>query len=186
VLPAAPGRWRGRLVVGLRVALGVLGVAQLVLGVLQITALTAVEDSVLHHTAVDGATPGHLWHESAAWNVAIGGGFLWIAARRSRPIGVVPMLTVFIGALVLLSGADVLAGRVEPLRLASHAFVLVGYLIVLALSRPVLDLTPPDPHGHRWPWPRTRLAAGAPDEVVPFPRRDRSQPAARYPHREAA
>jgi hypothetical protein len=99
---------------------------------------------------------------------------------------VVPMLTVFIGALVLLSGADVLAGRVEPLRLASHAFVLAGYGIVLALCRPVLDLTPPDHTGRGWRWGRNRPAATPPDEVVPFPRRDRNQPAARYPYREAA
>ena len=96
------------------------------------------------------------------------------------------MLSVFIAALVLLSGADVIAGRVEVLRLASHAFVLVGYAIVLAMCHPVLDLTPPDHHGHGWRWQRTRPAAELPDEVVPFPRRDRNQPAAHYPHREVA
>jgi predicted anti-sigma-YlaC factor YlaD len=186
VLPAAPGRWRSRLAVGLRLGLGLLGFAQLALGILQVTALRVIDDSALHETAVDGATPGHLWHESAAWNVAIGGGFLWIAARRARPVGVVPMLTVFIGVLVVLSGADVVAGRVEPLRLASHGFVLVGYLIVLLLSRPVLDLTPPG-HGLRGEgWRRARSAGDPPDRVLPFPGPDRSQPAARLPHREAA
>jgi predicted anti-sigma-YlaC factor YlaD len=183
VLPAAPGRWRGRLAVALRLVLGLLGLAQLALGLLQITALNVIGDSVLHGTAADGATPGHLWHESAAWNVAIGGGFLWIAARRGRPLGIVPMLTVFIGALVVLSGADVIAGRVEALRLASHGFVLVGYLIVLLLARPMLDLTPP---GHRGRTRPARPTAGRPGTVLPFPRPDRSQPAAEIRHREAA
>lgn len=186
VLPAMPGRWRGRLLAGLRVALGLLGVAQLVLGVLQITALSGMDEPALHHTVADGATPGHLWHESAAWNVAIGGGFLWIAGRRGRPVGVVPILSVFIAALVLLSGADVIAGRVEPVRLASHAFVLVGYAIVLAMCRPVLDMTPPDHHGRGWRWRRARPATEPPGGVVPLRRRDRRQPAARSLHREAA
>jgi predicted anti-sigma-YlaC factor YlaD len=178
VLPAAPGRWRGRLAVVLRLALGLLGGAQLVLGLLQVASLEGSEGDTMH-----GATPGHLWHESAAWNVAVGAAFLWIAARRGRPLGVIPILTAFIGVLVLLSGADVLAGRVEPLRLASHGFVLVGYLIVLALSRPVLDLTPP---GIRQP-ARTSAVVSLPDDtVVPFPQPGRDQPAAEYRHRAAA
>jgi predicted anti-sigma-YlaC factor YlaD len=183
VLPAMPGRWRGRLAVVLRLALGLLGGAQLLLGLLQITSLEGGEADATHGTAMDGATPGHLWHESAAWNVAVGAAFLWIAARRGRPLGVIPILTAFIGVLVLLSGADVLAGRVEPLRLASHGFVLVGYLIVLALSRPVLDLTPP---GLRQPARSTAVVSLADDTVVAFPQPGRDQPAAEYRHRAAA
>jgi predicted anti-sigma-YlaC factor YlaD len=184
VLPAAPGRWRARVALGLRLALGLLGIAQLVLGVLQITMLRSIEASLLHGTAVDGATPGHLWHESAAWNVAIGGAFLWITVRRGPPVGIVPMLTVFIVALAVLSGADVIASLVEPLRLASHGFVLIGYLIVLLLSWPALDLIPP---GHRERTRRWWRAGGRSDAVVPFPRPDRSQPAAQIQqYREAA
>lgn len=142
VLPAAPGRWRGRLAVALRVALGALGTAQLVLGLLQLTALRPGQETHVHGSTVDGATPGHLWHESAAWNVAVGAAFLWVAARRGRPVGIVPILTVFLAVLTLLSAADVMAGRVEATRLATHGFVLTGYLIVLALCRAPLDLFP--------------------------------------------
>jgi predicted anti-sigma-YlaC factor YlaD len=186
VLPAAPGRWRGRLAVALRVALGLFGIAQVVLGLLQITTLEGAESDAMHGTAVDGATPGHLWHESAAWNVAVGAAFLWIATRRGRPLGIVPILTVFVGVLIVLSGADMLAGRVEPLRLASHIFVLVGYLLVLALSRPALDLTPPGHRQRTWTAPELTTL---PDSVIPFPQRDqrdRNEPAAMVRHREAA
>lgn len=194
VLPAAPRRWRGRLVVMLRVALGVLGTAQLVLGLLQLTTLRPAAESHAHGTTVDGATPGHLWHESAAWNVAVGAAFLWVAARRGRPTGIVPILTVFIGMLVLLSAADIWAGRVEAARLASHAFVLTGYLIVLALSRRSLDLTPPgavlgDAGRRPAPAPNEAVEPDGDDPrpaadgvVVPFPPRGRpgrGQPAAR-------
>ncbi|GAA1526215.1 zf-HC2 domain-containing protein [Dactylosporangium maewongense] len=135
---ALPASWiRGRIgrahvVLALRVLLGGFGAAQFMLGIAQVT--TAATASDLHG---DGA--GHLWHESAAWNVAIGAGFGWIASRRGRPAGALPMLTAFVGLLALLSVNDLLAGRVETERLLSHAFVLAGYAIVIALTRPALD-----------------------------------------------
>ena len=39
---------------------------------------------------------------------------------------------------MLLSVNDLVTGRVEPARLVSHGFLLAGYLIVVALSRPRL------------------------------------------------
>ena len=186
VLPAAPGPWRGRLAVALRVVLGVLGIAQLVLGMLQITVLRTPEPAALHGTTVDGATPGHLWHESAAWNLAVGAAFLWIAARRGRPVGVVPLLTAFVAALVLLSAGDVIGGRVEAARLASHGFVVTGYLLVLALSRTSLDLVPPGRRERAHPELVADRSGGGYGTVIPFSRPDRGQPAARIRRREAA
>lgn len=179
VLPAAPGPWRARLRTTLRVVLAGLGVAQLALGVLQTTALrAAAEPSQLHGTMADGATPGHLWHEAAAWNLAVGAGFLWAAVRRGRPGGIVPTLTVFVAALGVLSITDVLAGRVEAPRVASHAFILLGYLIVLALSRLSRE-APPPAYRLRTRW-RTPIRSGTDAEVVPFPSRDAgTEPAAR-------
>jgi predicted anti-sigma-YlaC factor YlaD len=172
-LATAPGRGRGRLALTLRTALGLLGVVQLVLGMWQVTAPPV--DHLLHGT---GASPAHLWHETAAWNIAIGAGFVWVAARRHRPVGMLPILTVFIGALVLLSAADMLAGRVEPIRLASHGVVLLGYAIALALTRAPLDLTPPERRVAPAP-PAVPEPSGA-ATVIPFPTagRSRSQPAA--------
>ncbi|MEV0134326.1 zf-HC2 domain-containing protein [Dactylosporangium sp. NPDC050688] len=123
---------RRALVVALRVLLGAFGAAQFVLGIAQVA--NAASAAELH-----GDGSGHLWHESAAWNVAIGAGFGWIASRRGRPAGALPMLTAFVALLALLSVNDVLAGRVETARLLSHGFVLAGYAIVIALTRPALD-----------------------------------------------
>ena len=126
--------WRLRgipVAAALYVGLAAVGAVQLILGLGQIGGGVA---GAHVHTGVD-ATPGHLWHESAAWNVAVGAGYLFIALRRSRPSGLVPMLTAFVGMLLLLSVNDVTGDRVDSTRLVSHGFVIVGYLLVVALSR---------------------------------------------------
>ncbi|MFG1610939.1 zf-HC2 domain-containing protein [Actinoplanes sp. NPDC049265] len=120
-------------------ALAVVGAVQLILGLSQVG---GVAGSHAEHVGLD-ATPGHLWHESAAWNVAVGAAFLFIALRRSRPTGLVPMLTAFVGMLLLLSVNDLSAGRVDAERLVSHGFVLVGYLLVVALARTQGTPAPP-------------------------------------------
>ncbi|MBL7260862.1 zf-HC2 domain-containing protein [Paractinoplanes lichenicola] len=129
-------RWSGRLrefpIAGaLLVALAAVGAVQLILGLDQIGG-GVVGAHV--HTGPD-ANPGHLWHESAAWNVAVGTGYLFIALRRTRPSGLVPMLTAFVGMLLLLSVNDLTAARVDAARLISHGFVILGYLLIVALSR---------------------------------------------------
>jgi predicted anti-sigma-YlaC factor YlaD len=131
VLAAAPGRARHRLVTALRVALGVLGVVQFLLGAAQIGGFAAAQH--LHTLGVAG--PDHLWHESAAWNVAVGAGFAWIALRRTRASGIIPTLTAFVAALTLLTASDIIAGRVDLDRVLSHAFIVAGYVIVVVLSR---------------------------------------------------
>ena len=131
-LPSVPAPTRRRLAAApLYVALAVVGAVQLILGLAQVGGGASGSHV---HTGLD-ATPGHLWHESAAWNVAVGAGFLFIALRRNRPTGLVPMLTAFVGMLLLLSLNDLSAARVDTARLVSHGFVLLGYLLVVALSR---------------------------------------------------
>jgi predicted anti-sigma-YlaC factor YlaD len=113
-------------------ALAVVGAVQLILGLDQIGGGVLAGGHV--HTGVD-ATSGHLSHESAAWNVAVGAGYLFIALRRSRPTGLVPMLTAFVGMLLLLSVNDLTGDRVDGDRLISHGFVIAGYLLVVALAK---------------------------------------------------
>lgn len=162
VLGAAPGPGRRRLAHGLRVALGVLGVAQFLLGIAQVGAIAVSQHD--HASGTSGVA--HLWHESAAWNVAIGAGFGWVAVRRSRPAGLIPVLSVFVGLLALLSANDVWLARVDPTRLASHALVVLGYLVVVALSRPSFDFGDPPPARLRPPWGGR---VGLDDDVWPGP-----------------
>lgn len=158
-----PGSFRP-LVPLLYVALAVVGAVQLILGLSQIGAGAAAD-----HAHGLAATPGHLWHESAAWNVAVGAGYLFLALRRSRPTGLVPMLSAFVGMLLLLSFNDLTAGRVDSARLVSHGFVLVGFLLVVALSRYAPG--PASPPGDRvagggsgW---RARFEDDEPGQVAP-------------------
>ena len=148
--PAAPRSrwrptvaWRRRLVAGLRGALGLLGAVQLVLGLAQIGTGTVTDH--LH-------SGQHLWHESAAWNVAVGAGFLLVALRRTPPAGLLPMLSVFVATLVLLSVNDLITAQVATTRLVSHGFLLGGYLITVLLSRPSLRPGGPPPQ-QRQPQP---------------------------------
>jgi predicted anti-sigma-YlaC factor YlaD len=126
-------RWRPRLPAAavLYVALALVGAVQLILGLTQVGGGATVDHA---HNGL-GASQGHLWHESAAWNVAVGAGYLFIALRRTRPTGLVPMLTAFVGMLLLISVTDLTAGRVDAGRLVGHGFVIAGYLLVVALSR---------------------------------------------------
>jgi predicted anti-sigma-YlaC factor YlaD len=190
--PAAPAR-RARWATALHVALGAVGAVQLVLGLAQVGSGTPGGDHA--HPGVGlAATPGHLWHESAAWNVAVGAGFLFIALRRTRPTGLVPMLTAFVGMLLLLSVNDLTVGRVDAARLVSHGFVIGGYLIVVALSR--VTAGPPVPPGERSAGSGWRVRpddAGTPDPPAgPLPglrlvRRDPTGPVtARSDDRRAA
>ena len=131
-LPARRGfSVRVRLTAALYVALAAVGAVQLILGLAQVGGGAA---SGHVHVGSD-ATPGHLWHESAAWNVAVGAGYLFLALRRNRPTGLVPMLTAFVGMLLLLSVNDLSAARVDATRLVSHGFVILGYLLIVTLSR---------------------------------------------------
>ncbi|WP_433128860.1 zf-HC2 domain-containing protein [Micromonospora sp. CA-240977] len=146
--PARRSWWRrlagrGRLVAGLRAALGLLGAVQLVLGLAQVG-----RGATADHLHPAGQ---HLWHESAAWNVAVGAGFLFVAVRRSPPAGLLPMLSAFVGTLLLLSVNDLATGSVGGERLVSHGFLVVGYLITVLLSRP--GLRPGGPAPQRQPVP---------------------------------
>jgi predicted anti-sigma-YlaC factor YlaD len=133
-LPPAMERQKRRFptAAALYLALAGVGAVQLILGLTQVGGGFAGGHA---HAAGLDATPGHLWHESAAWNVAVGAGYLFIALRRSRPSGLVPMLTAFVGMLLLLSVNDLTGDRVDATRLVSHGFVILGYLLVVALSR---------------------------------------------------
>lgn len=128
VVPAAPRRRRGPRVA--RVGLGVVGVAQLVLGVLALTDTTGHGDA-----AMLGADLAHMGHESAAWNLALGVAFLAGARWVRHVAGLLPVLGAFILVLGALSAVDLVAGRVEPARILAHGLVVVGFAFALYLGR---------------------------------------------------
>ncbi|MFI7068902.1 zf-HC2 domain-containing protein [Micromonospora sediminicola] len=159
----AAARWRT--VVALRAVLGVLGTAQVVLGLAQVGGGAAGG-----HLPAGGA---HLWHESAAWNVAVGAGFVVVAVRRSAAAGTVPLLTAFVAMLGLLSVNDLVTSQVAVPRLASHAFLLAGYAITVLLSRPELRGGEPPASrqqaGSRWRMRLDDADEPAPPRLVPPP-----------------
>lgn len=117
----------------LRIALGAIGFGQFALAVSGIVAAG-------HHAGADedrlaGAGLAHLTHESAAWNLALAIGFLWVATGTGRPSGLVPLLSGFVGVLTVLSVLDAARGGVEPGRLVAHSLVVAGLVLLLLLQR---------------------------------------------------
>jgi predicted anti-sigma-YlaC factor YlaD len=153
VVAAAPRRPARSRVGALRVALGAVGLGQFALAVGGVVAAgTSGHDA----GELGGATAAHLVHESSAWNLALAVGFLWVATGTSRAAGLVPVIAAFVGVLTVLSGVDVVVGRVDPERLVTHAVVALGLLLLLALRRATRD-----GGGARAARPPTRTAAGA-------------------------
>jgi predicted anti-sigma-YlaC factor YlaD len=175
VLAATPKPRPTKLIGLLRYALLAIGLAQFFLGITQISSLAATTAAHTHNDETIGTvTSSHLWHESAAWNVAIGAALAWLAWRRARPTGLLPVMTAFVAVLALLTANDALIGRVNSTRILSHTFVLAGYLILLIMNQPKLRAPqPPNQHKHPNLWPSTtdnRTENDAPlAPIYPFP-----------------
>jgi predicted anti-sigma-YlaC factor YlaD len=133
VLEATPGPARARLATVLRVVLALLGAGQILLAIAQLAGPMGAESTALMH----------MTHEFTAWNAAIGASFLFIAWRRTRPAALLPLLTAFIGVLTLLSVDDIVHGDVSAGRLGTHAMLLAGFAVVVAMSRPSLNFDAP-------------------------------------------
>lgn len=136
--PAAPAvrasRPKSRRWVSIRVALGVIGVVQLVLAAIQAT----TGDLGLGH-----GHGGHLLNESTAWSAALGAAMLLAAARPVAAAGVAGVLALF---SLLLGGyviADALTGAVSPARVASHLPVLIATVLAALLWRNEVRPDPP-------------------------------------------
>lgn len=108
----------------MRASLGAVGLVQWALAIPGLSG-----DSVGMHMAM------HASHESAAWNVALGASFIAVAVRPARAIGAAPILATFLTALALLSLPDIVSGQVPAARLASHAGVVLGLLLIVLLNR---------------------------------------------------
>jgi predicted anti-sigma-YlaC factor YlaD len=133
VLDATPRPTRARLANLLRVILALLGAGQILLAITQLTGPMGAGDATLMH----------MTHEFTAWNAAIGASFLFIAWRRTRPAALLPLLTAFVGVLTVLSVDDIAHREVSAGRLGTHALLIAGYVVVVAMSRPSLSFDAP-------------------------------------------
>jgi len=114
--PAPSGeRW------GRRIALAMVAIAQLGLAFAE-----------LLDTAHGGI---HLGHESGAWNLAVGIGLLTAALLPRTAGGQLPLLTGFVGVLLVLSAGDLAAGQVTLSRLSTHLLVVLGLALLYAVHR---------------------------------------------------
>ncbi len=124
--PAPSGeRW------GRRIALAVVAIAQLGLAFAELLG-----------TAHGGV---HLGHESGAWNLAVGVGLLTAALLPRTAGGQLPLLTGFVGVLLVLSAGDLAAGQVTLSRLSTHLLVVLGLALLYAVHRDHRDRGAPLP-----------------------------------------
>jgi predicted anti-sigma-YlaC factor YlaD len=172
VLAAASTR-KSKMVAALWMALLAVGLGQFLLGVAQISNYAVSQADHAHTGAVASVSSGHLWHESAAWNVAIGAGMAWLAWRRNRPAALIPVMTAFVAVLGLLTANDALAGRVDAARILSHGLVLIGYALLLVINLPRFRGTQPPAAtrlpGGGWTGGRGDDDGGSLAPVLPFP-----------------
>lgn len=115
----------------LRVGLLIAGLAQVLIG---LPALTG--------DSLGMAMSAHAAHEGAAWNLAIGAAFVAAALVPRRAAGLIPLLATFLGVLLVLSVHDVASGAVGVGRLATHAAVVLGWLLLFGLDRAERPLPP--------------------------------------------
>ncbi|HJT02677.1 MAG TPA: zf-HC2 domain-containing protein [Pseudonocardiaceae bacterium] len=132
VLAAAPRSRRPQLIAAVRVLLAVVGLAQAGVALVGIIGAHSSEHSGV---VLQGASVAHFAHESAAWNLALGVGFLWVAWRSSRPSGMVPTVATFVAVLTVLVVMDAMAGGVDAARLLTHGLVVLGLILVIVLDR---------------------------------------------------
>ncbi|MEU6645783.1 hypothetical protein ABZ863_24975 [Saccharomonospora sp. NPDC046836] len=114
---------RARRRMWLRVAVAVAGLCQLGVVLGQFLAVKPA-----HAT-------GHLLHETAAFNLAVGVALLWAAARPGRARSQLPVLVTVSVFLVLLSVLDVVWAHVSWARLGTHLPLLAGALLTVLLGR---------------------------------------------------
>jgi predicted anti-sigma-YlaC factor YlaD len=166
VLAAAPRSRRPQLIVAARMLLGLVGLAQAELALVD---MIGAHSSGHGGVVLQGASLAHFAHESAAWNLALGVGFLWVAYRSSRPSGMVPTLATFVMVLTILVVMDTMAGGVDVPRLLGHGLVVLGLVLVMVLDRlpgPAGGTVPGIPS---WCQRRSRRAQSAADATPEIP-----------------
>lgn len=114
-----------------RMVLGGVAVAQLTLGLAQVLGVSDAES----HAGHVGTSSTHLFNESTAWNLALGLGMLWTALRPKTASGLLPVMAGFLAVLTPFSAHDLITGTAPLTRISSHAFLVLGLLVLLIMHR---------------------------------------------------
>ena len=163
---------RGRWLLPLRVALGLVALAQLVIGVTSLIGPLGMSAGM--------PMPGsaHVNHEEAAFNIAFGIALVMVAWNGRRAAAQVPVLGAFVLILAISSAFDLVDGNVTWPRLATHLPIVLGLLLAAAIGRitfrepgPRLEAARP-----RRNWVGRTGVASLGDIEPPMRRRDRSLP----------
>ena len=120
-----------------RVALVVVGVAQLALGLAQLFGLSHMGMSMASMAGQD-----HLFNESTAWNLAVASGLLVAAIRPRLARGFLAPLAMFVAVLTIVSIGDIVARQVTTARLESHVFLVLGLMLLFLVDRTSRVMTP--------------------------------------------
>jgi predicted anti-sigma-YlaC factor YlaD len=107
-----------------RVALLTLGLAQLLL---------AIPDLL----GSDEGAPIHIAHEVGSWDVALAIGFIFVAWRPLRAVGMLPFVAALSFMLVLTAAIDLLHGHADAIFETTHLLEVVGSLLLWYLAHPI-------------------------------------------------
>lgn len=176
ILAAAPQPGRFPRITAVRGLLALVGLAQ---AVVALASMIAAHNGGHGGVVMQGASITHFAHESAAWNLALGVGFLWVAWRSSRPSGLVPTLATFVAVLTVLVVMDALAGGVDAGRLLAHGLVVLGLVLVIMLDRLVAPAGGTVPGLPIWRARRPAYRRSATSAPIPSPPPD-LRPTAHY------
>lgn len=124
--PSPPPRRVAALLPWRRVALGAVGVVQLLL---------AVAQGLGFHLGAGHAAVGHVLNESTAWSAALGVVMVAAAVRPAVAGGLTWILAVFAAVLAGYVAVDAAAGRVTLDRALTHLPVLAGLALAWLVWR---------------------------------------------------
>jgi predicted anti-sigma-YlaC factor YlaD len=114
--------------------LGSFTAAQIALGCVGLVLLVIALPTMLLHTG-GGMAIHHTTRELAAFQAALGLGFLVVAWEPQRAAGVLPMAATLVGAMCMIALVDVGRGQVPSLAEAQHLFELAGLVLVWRVER---------------------------------------------------
>jgi predicted anti-sigma-YlaC factor YlaD len=156
------GRWRAPL----RIAMVVAALFQVTVGLANMFVTAGM-------SAAHAST--HTNHEEAAFDVAFGVAMLMVAWNSRRASSEIPVLATFVALLAVTSAFDLADGQVTWTRLATHAPIVVGLVLAIALAR--TPQATDGPAGRAAPVPVADVSSGAVLAAVrPVAERRRRQP----------